>query len=323
MKKALIIGIDNYPYNKLYGCINDANAIANLLERNENCEKNFEIKLKKDIPTKRELKKVIFQLFNADCEICLMYFSGHGYLDTFGNGYLVTPDTRQFDEGVPLDYILQCANQSKAQNRIVILDCCHSGAMGIPTIPSSNLVQISEGVTIMTSSRKTENAFEIDGHGVFTALVIEALSGGAADTTGVITLSSIYSYVDKALGAWEQRPVFKTNVTSFVCLRTINVEVPITTIRNLCKYFIESNDEYLLNSSYEYTNSKDYKMQYKKPVANFENVTIFQELQQLHSLGLVVPIGEKYMYWAAMNGKSCKLTVKGKYFWNLIKNGKL
>ena len=54
----------------------------------------------------------------------------------------------------------------------------------------------------------------LDG-GIFTNLVLAALEGGAADLRGHVTPGSIYAYVDQALGAWDQRPIFKTNVTQF------------------------------------------------------------------------------------------------------------
>ena len=62
---------------------------------------------------------------------------------------------------------------------------------------------------------------EQGGGGVFTRLVVAALQGGAADLRGHITPGSIYAYVDQALGAWDQRPIFKTNVTRFTSLRKV------------------------------------------------------------------------------------------------------
>lgn len=40
-RKALVVGIDNYLKCPLNACINDANAVASLLERNEDGTKNF------------------------------------------------------------------------------------------------------------------------------------------------------------------------------------------------------------------------------------------------------------------------------------------
>ena len=53
-------------------------------------------------------------------------------------------------------------------------------------------------------------------HGVFTGLLLQALHGGAANILGKITPGSLYAFVDNALDAWEQRPVFKTNVSQFI-----------------------------------------------------------------------------------------------------------
>lgn len=49
----------------------------------------------------------------------------------------------------------------------------------------------------------------------------QGLKGGAADIGGNITPASLYSFVDQSLGAWQQRPVFKTNISRFLPLRTI------------------------------------------------------------------------------------------------------
>lgn len=36
---------------------------------------------------------------------------------------------------------------------------------------------------------------------------------------GDVTPGSIYAYIDRSLGGWEQRPVFKANIKRFVSLR--------------------------------------------------------------------------------------------------------
>jgi hypothetical protein len=43
----------------------------------------------------------------------------------------------------------------------------------------------------------------------------------------------------------------------------------------------------------------------------------------LQSVGLVIPIGEDYMYYAAINSKSCKLTALGYQYWRLVNEKKL
>ena len=38
---------------------------------------------------------------------------------------------------------------------------------------------------------------------------------------GDVTPGSIYAYIDRSLGGWEQRPVFKANIKRFVSLRSL------------------------------------------------------------------------------------------------------
>ena len=150
------------------------------------------------------------------------------------------------------------------------------------------------GVTVLTASRDTESAMEACGRGVFTSLVVDALQGGASDILGNVTPGSVYSYVDQALGAWEQRPIFKTNVTHFTSLRSITPKVPLATLRKLCDYFPVPEDEYALDPAYEDTTGSIDKVKIK----------IFKNLQKFQSVGLVVPVGAEFMYFAAMESKS-------------------
>lgn len=152
---------------------------------------------------------------------------------------------------------------------------------------------------------------------------MEALTGCAADLTGHITPGSIYAYVDKALGPWNQRPVFKTNVTRFTSLRDVIPPIDIKIIRKLCEYFPQNDSQFQLDPSFEPTNSLDVIHEVVKPYANENNTKIFSELQELEGVGLIVPFGEEHMYYAAMNEKSCVLTALGRQYWNLAKNNKI
>ncbi|RLA48078.1 MAG: caspase family protein [Gammaproteobacteria bacterium] len=315
MKKALVVGIDDYPLSPLNGCINDANAIANTLESNGDGSPNFGVKLITSPSvelTKPVLREAIEELFSGEPDMALLYFSGHGFIRSTG-GYLVTKDAVRYDEGVSMDEILNLANHSKAKNKVIILDCCHSGALGSPNVTGSNLAQLSEGLSVLTASRDSEPAIEINGSGVFTSLVVDALKGGAADLRGNITPGSLYAYVDEALGAWDQRPIFKTNVSSFTSLRNVPPKVSFETMRKITTYFQTPESEYGLDPSYEYTEA----------AAIEENVKIFKDLQKFQGVGLVVPVDEEFMYFAALNSKSCRLTAIGYQYWRLVNEKKL
>lgn len=317
MRKALIVGINDYPDCPLNGCINDAQSIAEMLSNHENGKKNFDVNLKENVKSKGVLLGLIDSLFKGNPEVALFYFSGHGYIDELG-GYIVTPDYASHDMGVSMNDILKYANASKAENKVIILDCCHAGAMGNIVSHNTGESIVGNGVTILTSSRDDESSMEIDGRGLFTNLLVEALNGGAANIQGEITPGSVYAFIDQALGAWEQRPLFKTNIQKFVSLRDTISRVSLDELKTLVECFALPSDEMKLDPSFEFTNTNTARHEVIEPYANETNVQIFKKLQNLESVGLVEPVGTKHMYFAAMKSKSCKLTVLGQYYWKLL-----
>ena len=324
MRKALVIGLNDYPRCPLDGCVNDANAIANILARNGDNSPNFDVQKITNTATRAELLKGIRALFDGKSDVELLYFSGHGMVSK-GNSYIVSTDYNYEEEnyGVKLDDILTIANASHAKHKVIILDSCHSGAMGTPEAFGNSCAQIGDGLTIFTSSLANEASMEINGHGVFTSLLLEALKGGAADIVGNITPGSVYAYIDKALGPWEKRPVFKTNVSSFLPLRTVEPAIPLPCLRAITAYFSNADTQLKLDPSFEYTNTPEHPHELVKPYANPKNVEILKGLQLLESVGLVQPVDEKHMYYAAMHSKSCKLTPLGKHFWYLVSQNKI
>jgi Caspase domain len=322
MRKALVVGINSYPGNPLRGCINDASAFGTIMETHGNGDPNFAVRLHTDVPTSGKLLEEMEKLFKSDCDVALFYFSGHGFENKLGT-FLVTPDAGRLDSGVSMSDLLVLANESPAKNKIIILDCCHSGAMGTSPITGLGTSIINKGVTILTASKSDESAMEVNGHGVFTNLLIDALQGGAADIRGDITPGSIYSYIDQALGHWEQRPVFKTNITEFISLRKINPKVPNEVLRKIIQYFPAPEQEFSLDPSFEDTNSLETKHELIEPYADENNVAVFKDLQKFQSVGLVVPVNAPFMFFAAMESKSCRLTALGYHYWRLVKNKKL
>lgn len=174
MRKALVVGLNDYPSYPLRGCVNDANAVATLLSKNGDDSPNFDVHKILNEVTRRELLQNIRNLFDGKSDVELLYFSGHGTVAQ-DNSYIVTTDYEEENWGVKLDEVLQIANQSHTRHKIIILDSCYSGAMGTPETFGNSCAQIGEGLTIFTSSLASETSQEIDGHGVFTSLFLEAL----------------------------------------------------------------------------------------------------------------------------------------------------
>lgn len=315
MKRALIVGIDDYKFSPLSGCVNDAERMCRVLSKNQDGSPNFQCR-KLVAPTAAINRQLLYsqieELFSNEADVALFYFSGHGTINNLG-GYLVTQDAERYSEGVSMVNILEIANKAKVREAVIILDCCHSGALGtVPEIQNERAV-LREGLSVLTASRAEQQAIEYNGGGLFTSKIVHALEGGASDVIGKVTIASLYSYVDQILGAWEQRPLFKSHVSKLIPLRMCNPEVELQVIRLLPTYFPSPDYEYKLDSSYEPDADP------RNPV----NEKIFGHLQKFRAARLLVPVGEEHMYYAAIRSKSCKLTPLGQFYWHLANEGKL
>lgn len=318
--KSLVVGVDAYKGTPLDGCCNDANSVSELLERNEDGSPNFAVRKELNVSTLKDLRRMLRELFAGSPDAALFYFSGHGYLGEDG-GYLVLPDFDDGEEGLRTKELLEMANCSSAGNRIIILDCCHAGDIANGVQEQSGPPPIKRGTTILAACSEKEASLECGGHGVFTSLLLEGLRGGAAGITGAVTPGSIYAYIDRSLSAWEQRPNFATNVRNFMPLRMCYPPVAHDVLRKIPHYFTTPECEFYLNPSFEDTNDPSIKHDFVQPYADPPSVAIFKDLQELQKVGIVTPVGERYMYFAAMHSKSCKLTPLGRHFWDVAKKG--
>ncbi len=318
MRKALCVGIDSYKsVGDLHGCVNDANSVKSALERNGDGTLNFDVKLmsatsEASYITRTELKDAIEELFKSESEIAVFYYAGHGSIDALG-GYLCTSEISRPDDGLSLNDVMGLVSNSKAQNKVIILDSCCSGAIANSTeMPNYSILR--SGTTVLAACGETEYATEENGHGVYTSLLVEALYGGAMNLLGEVSPGSIYSYIDRSLGAWEQRPEFKANIKTFVSLRKNAPPIQISELRRITEFFSSPYDEYKLDPTYEHD-----KHEADVKDINKEHEAIFAILQRYVKLNLVVPVDAEHMYYAAINRKSCKLTAQGQHYWSLVK----
>lgn len=325
MRKALVVGIDYYAnVPSLYGCVSDAHSVKSILERNSDGTVNFGVNLfsgigPNDVISRSALKALVRELFAGDSETALFYFAGHGHIESTG-GYLLASDCNTGDDGLPLSDVLTLANGSGARNKIIVLDSCHSGIAGShPSTPQNS--ELSEGLTILTASTADQYATETNGGGVFTTLFVDALSGSAGNLVGDVTPGSIYAHIDQSLGPWEQRPVFKTNVKNFVSLRKVQPPIALADLQRIKEYFPSPGFEFQLDPSFEPERPNPDPGIVAPP--DPENTQKFAVLQRYNRVNLVVPIGAPHMWHAAMNSKSCKLTVLGEHYRRLVDRGRI
>jgi hypothetical protein len=316
MRKALVVGIDHYTHSSpLHGCTGDALAVKKVLERNADGTANFDVKLldgsiSNHAVLRKDLRSAVRDLFAGKHEVALFYFAGHGYIEETG-GYLFTSDSESGENGLPLSEILTFANSSKSENKLIVLDSCHSGIAGNQA--EINRAYLSDGLTVLTASGAEQYAREEDGAGLFTALLVDALAGAAADLLGRVTPGAVYAHIDQSLGAWEQRPVFKTNVTSFVSLRQVASPIELDELRRIAELFPAPGFHYSLDPSFEP----------EACAADAVNTQTFRLLQKYNRVNLLVPVDAPHMYHAAMRSTSCRLTMLGEHYRRLAERGRL
>ncbi len=321
MRKALVVGIDDYASAPLSGCVNDAVTLATLLEANGDGSPNFDVKLITSNDTEvtaAVLQEAIEELFSGDADTALFFFAGHGLINQETNaGYIVSQDGKKGGWGCSLQEILNLANKAnpRIKSSVIILDSCHSGYAGeIAGLGNDGQISvIGNGVTILTACHRQGTAGEIGGHGIFTDMLIDGLKGSASDICGRITPASIYAHVDQTLGPWDQRPIYKANVQRFVVLREVSPKVPREILRRLPEYFKDQTDVFKLDPSFEPDRGEEAARLADIPVAE-ENVRVYRELQQCNRHGLVVPLVMEHMWHAAVFGTGCKLTALGAHY---------
>jgi hypothetical protein len=317
MRKALFIGVNDYTHiNPLSGCNNDAIEMSSVLQRHASGTPNFHNKIlttAEDNIDKHSLEESIQELFSGACDVALLYFAGHGRFDkNLHEGMIIPQDYRKDSDGVRVsDILIWAENATEIKNKIIILDCCEAGGAGESRQLKGGSSIISEGVTILTACRKDEYAQEVSGHGVFTKLLLQALHGGASNVLGHVTPGSLYAFVDNALGPWEQRPVFKTNVSEFISLKEHTPLVPLETLRKLPEWFPAAEFVFPLIPAHEPEHS-DFDPKLGE---------VFAQLQKCNRHSLIEPIDAEHMYFAAINSKGCRLTALGAYYRELAIKG--
>lgn len=330
-KRALVVGMNTYKNaSKLSGCVADAESVSRLLEENEGGSPNYECrvlldKMEDGSPiTRAALRKACNELFLDFRGDVLFYFSGHGALTPFG-GHFCAFDSQRDDWGIPMQEIVEMANNSKVRHILMILDCCHGGDLADPSLINAGrgrdpLAVLRENMTVIAASLASQASLEAGGHGLFTAAILDALTGGAADHMGWVTAPSIYAYIERRFGAFDQRPVYKSYATGVTVVRECAPLIDRLKLRRIVELFPTQDYRYQLDPEYE---PEDEFGNRHEPV-NEEKVTIAQLLKEYRDVGLLKPSTlSEQLFWTARRSHTVELTPRGREYWWLVKNRKL
>ncbi len=316
MKRALIVGINDYPNSPLRGCVDDAKKMFALLSKNGDGSNNYDCKLitseNQTMVSKTFLEESLEQLLIPDTDAAIFYFSGHGSRNLLG-GFIATQDAQKPSQGYPFHDLQTLIMKSPIKEITLILDCCYAGGLGNDELGDDTTVELREGVTIMAACQPGQYSMENAEGGVFTSLIVNALEGEAADITGRITLASIYNHADGLLTAWDQRPLFKAHISQMQPLRTVDSNFHFAELSRLHKLFPTIDHQIRLCPAHE-------------PSAeprDAEREADFTMLQRFRSANLVEPVlPHIHMYFTAMESGRCKLTPQGRFYWRMAeRNG--
>lgn len=210
-------------------CENDVTAVSEALSSKK---VGFEVtKLGGDsLPTEVVSK---FEYMAERCvpgDSLIFYFSGHGYLRR-GQLYLVL-DNSNLDSPVstciPVSLIKTIFANTQASLRMMVLDCCHSGAAAESVYTKSTAASISDSLSasatenaslILAACGRTATTREVAEFemGVLSNFLVSALSNefdaADVDNDGMLSVSDLMSYIHSKVTQFnESNPLNRLNV---------------------------------------------------------------------------------------------------------------
>jgi tetratricopeptide (TPR) repeat protein len=215
---ALLVATDSYEdesFTALRAPAGDAEDLAAVLGAPE--IGGFDVREPLTNRSERDVRKAIDR-FLKEAErgdTVLLYISSHGVLSEDGRLYFATADTELdylHSTAVSADWVGRAMDLSRARGKVLILDCCHSGAfargMGTKSDGHVHVASHFQGRGNVTLTASDELEYALEEHDVkrlgaaqprslFTGLLVEGLKTGEADVNGdgLISVDELHKYV--------------------------------------------------------------------------------------------------------------------------------
>jgi len=214
---AVLIGINDY-HRPNISALNYAEADVDAMQTTLQ-KLGFEriIVLKGDQATRNRILEVLGDQLPNEVgpeDRVIIYFAGHGHTEKLASderGYLVPVDgdsRRPYSTAISMDRLRDLAKRIPAKHIFFAVDACYSGFALVRSQGADPRDWLSvqrsarlKAKQIVTAGRAGEVAVEEKGHGLFTQLLIQGLSGDADrfPPHGILTGSELCLYVNSYL----------------------------------------------------------------------------------------------------------------------------
>ena len=259
---AVIIGVNDYQkVPKLRYCVADARLLYDTLAKRAGFDRQRMLLLTDDVPsfsnmpTRGNILKHLadFLSFPEAQDTVLVFFSGHGFRDDEGRGYLAPIDADRRNlalKCVPIAEVKRLIGACKARQKVLILDTCHSGTAkggGVDkaiAVGSARLVEqvAGKGFVTLASCGPDQESHESPklGHGVFTYFLADGLTGKAdRDRDGWVDFDELYRHAWQRTRLWvyqekklKQEPLKDVRVQGVMVLARVGAVPPPSPITN-------------------------------------------------------------------------------------------
>jgi len=213
--KTLLVSIEKYEIAPLDYAENDIGKLAEILMSRYDCQAYACIdsaaamgEIGADVPMKSIMKKIAYWCHSLrDDDTGILYLAGHGVKDKAGNLYLAMTnfDRKNFEvAAIPFAWIRDTFGNSKAANKLLLLDACFAGTGRNIDFESANNGEIADSlaqqqnVTTIASSRGDQQSWLWGEakHSLFTYWLIEAFKGHAdLDGDCIVTCKELVEYL--------------------------------------------------------------------------------------------------------------------------------
>jgi uncharacterized caspase-like protein len=146
-------------------------------------------------------------------DVVVIYLAGHG-VNVAGNWYFIPHDViyPEKDEevkskGLSANELVSKIKNISALKKLVLIDACKSGGIllaserGVEERRAMAQLARATGIHIIAATGQEQSASEVKelGHGAFTYVLLEGLSGKAKREGGKVTVRGLLNYVEERL----------------------------------------------------------------------------------------------------------------------------